>query len=142
MVSQSIPNRAKVINKIVMTNKLNHGFCNSPDHILTSSRRGFLQVGFLGGLGLALGDVLKCEAAGATAGGTAKSVINIYLPGGMSHQESFDPKMFAPIEYRGPMGTVKTSVDGVYFSENLKETAKIAADMKKFDPDKTWKKAE
>ena len=56
----------------------------------------------------------------------AKSVINIYLPGGMSHQESFDPKFNAPVEYRGPMEVVRTALDGVYFSENLKETAKIA----------------
>src|SRR5581483_5408128 len=51
---------------------------------------------------------------------------NIYLPGGMSHQESFDPKMTAPIEYRGPFEAIKTNVDGVYFSQNLKHTAQVA----------------
>jgi hypothetical protein len=44
----------------------------------------------------------------------------------MSHQESFDPKLTSPIEYRGPLEGIKTNVDGVYFSENLKETAQIA----------------
>jgi hypothetical protein len=97
------------------------------------SRREFLYVGLLGAVGVTMSDLLRGEARAATAtgqlgplAGKAKSVINIYLPGGMSHQESFDPKSTAPVEYRGPMDTVKTKLEGVYFSENLKETAKIA----------------
>src|SRR5262245_20166097 len=96
------------------------------------SRREFLYVGLLGTVGLTMSDLFRSQlrAAGAAALppaiGKAKSVINIYLPGGMSHQESFDPKLTAPIEYRGPMEGIKTSLEGVYFSENLKETAKIA----------------
>jgi hypothetical protein len=58
--------------------------------------------------------------------GPAKSVIHIYLPGGMAHQESFDPKPYAPLEYRGPFKSIKTKIPGVHFSENFKETAKIA----------------
>ncbi|MBI5766419.1 MAG: DUF1501 domain-containing protein [Verrucomicrobia bacterium] len=96
------------------------------------SRREFLYVGLLGTVGLTMSDLFRPPlcAAGATrklpVAAKAKSVINIYLPGGMSHQESFDPKLTAPIEYRGPMEGIKTSLPGVYFSENLKETAKIA----------------
>ncbi|MEI6464634.1 MAG: DUF1501 domain-containing protein, partial [Verrucomicrobiota bacterium] len=96
------------------------------------NRREFLYVGLLGTVGLTMSDMLRGQAHAATVGqlgagsGKAKSVINIYLPGGMSHQESFDPKLNAPVEYRGPMEGIKTSIDGVYFSENLKETAKIA----------------
>ncbi len=97
------------------------------------SRREFLYVGLLGTVGMTMTDLFRSEArAAANTGllgagaGKAKSVINIYLPGGMSHQESFDPKMTAPVEYRGPMDAIKTKVEGVYFSENLKETAKIA----------------
>src|SRR6185369_15258502 len=106
-------------------------WCNSPDHIWRPNRRDFLFVGALGGLGLTLGDLLRMEAKAAPdkvpgKEAAAKSIINIYLPGGMAHQESFDPKMNAPIEYRGPLGTVKTSIEGVYFSQNMKETAKIA----------------
>ena len=103
-------------------------WCNSTDHSFFTSRRNFLQVGALGTLGLTLGDVFKAQAYDAypSKEGKAKNVINIYLPGGMAHQESFDPKMYAPIEYRGPMGTVKTKLDGVYFSELMKETAKVA----------------
>src|SRR5688572_28940678 len=106
-------------------------WCNSPEHAWRPSRREFLFVGLVGTLGLSLSDMFRLQARataakGAAKEGVAKSIINIYLPGGMSAQESFDPKMLAPIEYRGPLGTVKTKIDGVYFSEFMKETAKIA----------------
>ncbi|MGB2455591.1 MAG: DUF1501 domain-containing protein, partial [Akkermansiaceae bacterium] len=64
-----------------------------------------------------------------TREGVAKSVIQIFLPGGMAHQESWDPKPYAPTEYRGPFGTINTSIKGVKFSQNLKHTAKIADKM-------------
>jgi hypothetical protein len=83
----------------------------------------------LGTVGLTMSQALRAQgrpAATPGAGAKALSVINIYLPGGMSHQESFDPKLTAPLEYRGPLEAVKTSLPGVYFSENLKETARIA----------------
>lgn len=85
-----------------------------------------LQVGFLSGLGLTLGDYFRLQAAEpAPTEGKAKSVIHIFLPGGIAHQESFDPKPYAPIEYRGEMGTTKTKVDGVFLNETLKQTAQI-----------------
>jgi hypothetical protein len=58
--------------------------------------------------------------------GVAKSVIFIFLPGGMAHQESFDPKPYAPVEYRGPMNSIETNVAGVRVNENWKQTATIA----------------
>ncbi|MDF1712990.1 MAG: DUF1501 domain-containing protein [Akkermansiaceae bacterium] len=98
------------------------------------SRRGFLHVGLLGGLGLSLPQFLSMEARAQqkhykTREGVAKSVIQIFLPGGMAHQESWDPKPYAPTEYRGPFGTIDTSIKGIKFSENLKHTAKIADKM-------------
>ncbi|MFT7171989.1 MAG: hypothetical protein ACI9NQ_000198 [Paracoccaceae bacterium] len=98
------------------------------------SRRGFLHVGLLGGLGLTLPQLLQMEAKGAqkdykSREGVAKSVIQIFLPGGMAHQESWDPKPYAPTEYRGPFGTVDTSIKGIKFSQYLKHTAKIADKM-------------
>src|SRR5437016_4856052 len=104
----------------------NSAFCNSNEHIWRYNRREFLFVGLVGSLGLTLGNVLKLQAQSAGPKARAQSVINIFLPGGIAAQESFDPKLLAPIEYRGPLGTVKTKLDGVYFSELLKETAKIA----------------
>ncbi len=103
-----------------------------PNRLWQPSRREFLYVGLLGTVGMTMSELFRAEAKAATVNphapgaGKAKSVINIYLPGGMSHQESFDPKITAPVEYRGPMEAIKTNLDGIYFSENLKETAKIA----------------
>ncbi|MGB1889460.1 MAG: DUF1501 domain-containing protein, partial [Akkermansiaceae bacterium] len=93
-----------------------------------------LHVGLLGGLGLSLPQFLSMEAKAQqkhykTREGVAKSVIQIFLPGGMAHQESWDPKPYAPTEYRGPFGTINTSIKGVKFSQNLKHTAKIADKM-------------
>ena len=96
-------------------------------------RRGFLSVGTVGGLGLSLGNFLRMQAARAEANpGTpprqaaAQSVISIYLPGGVAHQETFDPKPLAPAEYRGPFGSIDTALPGVRFGELLPHTAKIA----------------
>ncbi|NNE90074.1 MAG: DUF1501 domain-containing protein [Verrucomicrobiales bacterium] len=93
-----------------------------------------MQVGFAGGLGLALPELLKTEALGATKyyeskEGVAKSLIHIYLPGGCAHQETWDPKPYAPAEYRGPYKPIKTNVPGIEFSENMKNLAKVADKM-------------
>ena len=78
----------------------------------TTSRRGFLSVGALTGLGLTLGDYFQMSSARAEQKhydfieAKAKSVIHIFLPGGIAHQETFDPKPYAPIEYRGEMGSI------------------------------------
>ncbi|NBQ70530.1 MAG: DUF1501 domain-containing protein, partial [Nitrosomonadaceae bacterium] len=98
-------------------------WCNSKQHPWSLNRRDFLFVGSAGLFGLTLPQLLAGES-GSTA--KAKSIINIYLPGGIAHQESWDPKYLAPIEYRGPLGTVETALTGHRFSENLQHTAKIA----------------
>ena len=90
------------------------------------SRRGFLQVGLVGGLGLTLPQFLRMEAHAQqkhykTREGVARSIIQIFLPGGMAHQESWDPKPYAPSEYRGPFGTINTSIKGIKFSESQRE---------------------
>jgi hypothetical protein len=96
-----------------------------------ASRRDFLHVGVVGGLGLSLADFFRMEQAQAeqkdyvSKEGKAKSVIFIYMPGGMCHQETFDPKPYAPIEYRGPMGSIQTKVEGTLINETWKQTATI-----------------
>lgn len=96
------------------------------------SRRGFLTVGAVAGIGLNLGDYLllrRAQAAQkdfANIEAKAKSVIHIYLPGGMAHQESWDPKPYAPIEYRGDLKPVNTKIEGEVFCETLAKTAQIA----------------
>ncbi len=96
-----------------------------------SSRREFLHVGLVGAMGLTLGDFFRLRAAEAAlpVGGIAPkadSIIQIYLPGGMSAQESFDPKPYAPGEYRGPFGSVPTKIPGVHFGEKFPKLAAIA----------------
>ncbi len=105
--------------------------CN-PGHFQRLSRRGFLSVGALAGAGLTLPQLLRTQSAYGELKdyknfeGTAKSIIHIYLPGGMAHQESFDPKPNAPIEYRGEMRQVATKISGELFGETLAKTAEIA----------------
>src|SRR6266568_2136256 len=101
-------------------------FCNSSEHVWRQNRREFLFVGLVGSLGLSLGNLFKLQAQSMGAKPRAQSIINIFLPGGIAAQESFDPKLLAPIEYRGPLGTAKTKLEGVYFSEPLKQTAQVA----------------
>src|SRR5262245_15188744 len=106
---------------------------DDPAHFKKVSRRNFLTVGALAGVGsLTLPDLLRLrEARGEQKNyehfkGTANSVIHIYLPGGMAHQESFDPKPYAPIEYRGEMGQVETKIPGEKFGDTLPKTAACA----------------
>lgn len=118
-----------------MSTKLNNGWCSDPRHV-RPSRRDFLYVGLVGGLGLTLGDYFQGQAlavpavadahGGPSKEGAAKSVIHIFLPGGMAQHESFDPKPTAPIEYRGPLGTTPCNIKGEFFSEYMKHTSQIA----------------
>ncbi len=100
-----------------------------------AGRRTFLRRGLGGALGVALADRfqlgLLAQDAGAVAappGATAKakSVIHLFLPGGIAQQESFDPKPNAPAEYRGPYRAIDTSVPGLRFSEHWTQLAKVA----------------
>jgi len=81
--------------------------------------------GLMGGLGLTMGDALKLQAESSLTP-KAKSIIHIYMPGGAAAQETWDPKIHAPSEFRGPLSSIQTSIPGIHFSEYLKETAKIA----------------
>jgi len=95
------------------------------------SRRGFLAAGAFGGLGISLAELLMLQDAKAEQKNygfmeaKAKSVIHIFLPGGMAQQESFDPKPYSPLEYRGEFRTVKTNT-GEEFCETIPNLAKCA----------------
>jgi len=93
-------------------------------------RRDFLQVGLGGMLGLGMADALRLQAKSAAAGvptpGRPVNCILIWLDGGPSHYETFDPKPDAPSEIRGSFQTIPTAVPGVRFSEAVPELAKIA----------------
>src|SRR5260221_6324387 len=73
------------------------------------TRRAFLQVGGSTVLGLSLADLLRLRAQGAGAtGGSAKSVLLLWLWGGPAHLDTLDPKPDAPIEYPGPVTPIAT----------------------------------
>ena len=92
------------------------------------TRRSALKAGFLGLTGLTLPGLLKLRAEGsATRKDTA--VILLWLDGGPSQLETYDPKPGAPAEYRGPFGTIKTNVVGMHVSETLPLHARHADKM-------------
>ncbi len=96
------------------------------DIALGSSRRDFLRVGGLGVAGLSLASVLKAEAGTEKRkGARAKSVILVFLGGGLSHHDSFDPKPDAPSEIRGNYKAISTAVPGLQLSEKLPLMAKV-----------------
>ena len=80
-----------------------------------ASRRDFLRIGSLGMAGLTLPNLLRAKAQAASTGSNVrnKSVIWLWLAGGPTHVETFDPKMTAPSEYRSIMGEAKTPMAGV-----------------------------
>src|SRR5262245_31345969 len=89
------------------------------------SRRAFLQVGASSVLGLSLADLLRVKASGGLNPGSARSVILLWLWGGPSQLDTFDPKPNAPLEYRGPFATIPTRITGVRFSEFFPQLAKL-----------------
>src|SRR5262245_33831282 len=91
------------------------------------SRRSFLTAGFLGIAGLSLPDWLRHQAkareSGTLAGDTA--VILIWLDGGPTHLDTYDPKPSAPAEYRGPMSFAQTNVPGIEICSLMPRQAKV-----------------
>lgn len=88
------------------------------------SRRSFLQIGAAGVAGLTLPNLLRAEAA---SGGkaTGKSLINIYLPGGPTHMDTFDLKPTAPKEYRGEFSPIATKSHGLEICELMPSLASV-----------------
>jgi uncharacterized protein (DUF1501 family) len=96
------------------------------------SRRNFLRIGSLGLGGLSLANLLQTQAAGANAGTrpvTGKSVIFLFLHGGPSQTETFDPKMDAPAGVRSVTGEVSTSLPGITFGGTFPRLASLAGNM-------------
>src|SRR5438067_5003562 len=90
------------------------------------SRRGFVQAGFLGAMGLGWPDLLRAQALDKAQGKRQRAVILLWLWGGPSHLDTFDPKPEAPIDYRGPFRAIGTNVAGIQVCEYLPELAKRA----------------
>ena len=98
------------------------------------SRREFMRLGGAGLAGLSLADILRLQAAqpagaGPAPGmakngwGRAKSVIIIYLQGGPSHIDIWDPKPDAPSNVRGDFKPIRSNVPGIFLSEVMPKLA-------------------
>jgi hypothetical protein len=86
------------------------------------SRRNFLRVGSLAALGLSLPDYLRARAL-AASNRSDVSCILLWLQGGISHIDSFDPKPDAPTEIRGEFGVIETNVPGIRLCDPLPRLA-------------------
>lgn len=102
------------------------------DRHLGLTRRDLLRVGGSGLLGLTLGKLFDLQARAADAGhtggkgwGKAKSVIMVYLQGGPSHLDLWDPKEGVPDNVRSPFSNIATRLPGVKFTEVLPKLAAV-----------------
>jgi uncharacterized protein (DUF1501 family) len=93
-----------------------------------TSRREFLRAGLTGFSTLGFAELLRQRAALAapTRAAAPTAVILVWLRGGASHLETFDPKPEAPMEFRGPFSAIDTNVPGIRVSELLPRLSKIA----------------
>lgn len=93
----------------------------NPFQHLRLSRRTTVQAGAVGLLGLGMGslDALRAEAAERAPKGQARSVIYIFLSGGLGQHDSFDMKPDAPEEIRGDFRPIETATSGIRICEHL-----------------------
>lgn len=92
------------------------------------SRRDFLRVGGLSLAGLSLADFLRLEKAHAASPGRprAKNVVVVYLGGGQTHHDTYDPKPDAPQEIRGKYGVIPTKLPGIKYSDQMPQMAQCS----------------
>jgi uncharacterized protein (DUF1501 family) len=90
-------------------------------------RREFLRAGLAAFGALSLPDLLRLRAAATEPESREPTaVIVVWLRGGASHLETFDPKPDAPSDYRGPYGTLETRTPGLRLGELLPRHARIS----------------
>lgn len=90
------------------------------------TRREFMRVGLSGFAALSLPGLLRLRAQTAAPKNERTAVILVWLRGGASHLETYDPKPDAPSEYRGIFGSIGTNVPGLRLGELLPRHAEIA----------------
>ncbi len=102
------------------------------DPHLRSTRRDVLRVGGAGMLGLSLGSMLRLQAearaneeGGGPGWGKAKSVILVYLQGGPSHLDLWDPKENVPDNVKSVFQPISTKLTGIKYTENLPKLAQV-----------------
>jgi len=100
------------------------------DSNLGTTRRDILRVGASGMLGMSLGGMLELQAGqakhhGGPGWGKAKSIIMVYLQGGPSHIDLWDPKENVPENVQSVFNPISTKIPGVKFTELLPKLAKV-----------------
>lgn len=90
------------------------------------SRRDTLKLGLGALLGGGLAEALRLRSLAGEPSAGPTSCIMVWLDGGPSHFETFDPKPEAPAEIRGEFQPIHTRTPGVYFSENMRRLAAIS----------------
>src|SRR4249919_3878487 len=100
------------------------------DQHLGVTRRDILRVGGSGLLGLTLGGAFQAQArssgsAGGPGWGKAKSIIMVYLQGGPSHLDLWDPKENVPDNVKSPFKPIPTKLTGVHVTEILPKISQI-----------------
>src|SRR5882724_312069 len=98
----------------------------SAEHSTPPHRREFLRCGMTGLASLSLPGLLKLRAEAGTQSRERTALIVVWLHGGASHLETYDPKPDAPDEYRGPFSPISTKVPGTQICELLPRHAAIA----------------
>lgn len=96
--------------------------------LVIASRRNFLKASLAGIAGLSAPDLFRCGAR-AERTSTGKSVILLWMAGGPSHLDTWDPKPDRPLENRGPFLTTATKLPGVFICEHL---PRMAAHLDRF----------
>src|SRR6185436_7428796 len=110
---------------VIMLNLPGHRGCNCEG----PTRRELLRIGSIGLMGLSLPHFLfwrdsasaaaASKYAGARGWESAKNVVMIFLQGGPSHIDIWDPKPDAPANIRGEFKPIKTSIPGTWISEHM-----------------------
>lgn len=109
----------------------NHAFQNyfpqTPEGLTVRSRRNMLKAGLAGVAGLSLPDLLRARAEGASGGRPVsnRSVILLWMTGGPSQIDTWDPKPDRPWMNRGPFAPVSTALPGVTICEHLPKQAEM-----------------
>lgn len=109
------------------TARANESKLRYPSNPCVMRRREFIRLGLAGVTGLSLPQLYRLRASAAEKGASKKrAILIVWLPGGASHLETYDPKPDADSAYRGPFGAISTSATGLQLSELLPKHSQVA----------------
>src|SRR5688572_9809923 len=107
-----------------MIQKADRVGCQDLHRSVGVDRRAFVKAGVLGTAGLSLAELLRGEARADAPASRPNNVIILWMRGGPSHIDMWDPKPDAPEEYRGEFGVIRSNVPGILLSDMLPRSAR------------------